>query len=393
MDAALGNSIMVQTPTLVPDTTLRATNPRLRFHTFSGTSMDRLWPLPRPASLKNLQDEALETGTRQMPSGLPQLSIPPSLPAVVIESPETPASLSSPVVGVVDLTKRIRTRSKDPLMHGGFSDIYMGEWEQDAFASNDGELGASAELKLVAIKLLRVLSRQDQDGVKARKRLNREVYVWHRLDHPHIARFYGTSYHMSGRPAMIMQWYKNGSASDYLARNPEADRLSLIRDAARGLTYLHTLTPPIVHGDLKGNNILITDDGRAALSDFGLSQVIEDLMGPTGFTPSCPEGGPVRWQAPEFIQDETWRPRLSADVWSFGCTAYELLTGKIPFPHRRRDGPVIQDLIAGAKPTAPGEIIDAPIKDLLDSCWRFEAEERPTMPEIVARLEELCTHP
>lgn len=61
------------------------------------------------------------------------------------------------------------------------------------------------------------------------QRLNREVFVWHRLDHPHIARFFGTSYHMAGRPAMVMQWYKNGSATEYLKfKSPDADRMSLV---------------------------------------------------------------------------------------------------------------------------------------------------------------------
>lgn len=68
----------------------------------------------------------------------------------------------------------------------------------------------------------------------------------------------------------------------------------------------------------------MTDDGHAVLSDFGLSQVIEDLVGPTGYTPSSPEVGPLRWQAPEFVEDEECQLGLETDVWSFGCTAYEV---------------------------------------------------------------------
>lgn len=81
----------------------------------------------------------------------------------------------------------------------------------------------------VAIKLLRVLSSKGYDEVKARKRLNREVYVWHRLDHPNIATFLGTSYHMGNRPSLVLPWFKNGSASEYLRlKNPGADRLRLV---------------------------------------------------------------------------------------------------------------------------------------------------------------------
>ena len=98
------------------------------------------------------------------------------------------------------------------------------------------------------------------------------MYVWHRLEHPNVVKLYGTSYHMAGRPAMVMQWYKNGNAAEYLTKkNPEADRLQLvwpssypvplilceplvpqILDVACGLEYLHTHSPSIVHADLKG---------------------------------------------------------------------------------------------------------------------------------------------
>jgi len=116
-----------------------------------------------------------------------------------------------------------------------------------------------------------------------------------------------------------------------------------IHDIARGLNYLHTLSPPIVHGDLKGvstpgwdtiyflltsnlqNNVLITDSCRAVLTDFGLSQVIEELIGPTGNTTS-PAQGAFRWMAPELVLDDSLTLQLtfSSDVWSFGCTAYEV---------------------------------------------------------------------
>ncbi|KAJ3931536.1 MAG: kinase-like domain-containing protein [Lentinula lateritia] len=251
----------------------------------------------------------------------------------------------------------------------------------------------------VAIKLLRVLSSKGYDEVKARKRLNREVYVWHRLDHPNIATFLGTSYHMGNRPSLVLPWFKNGSASEYLRlKNPGADRLRLILDVAEGLEYLHTCKPaPIVHGDLKGNNILITDSGHATLSDFGLSQVIEDLVCPTGITPSKFEAGPIRWQSPEFLMDvsETCRPQLPGDVWSFGCTAYELLTGNVPYHFRRRDSTVIHDIQAGIPPPGVEENSlhrgDGGIWDLMNDCWISSPVERIHMTEVVFRLGKLCS--
>jgi len=75
------------------------------------------------------------------------------------------------------------------------------------------------------------------------------------------------------------------------------------------------------------NNVLITDTYHAVLTDFGLSQVIEDLIGPSGNTTSMCQGT-VRWMAPELVLDdennEMLRLTFGSDVWSFGCTAYEV---------------------------------------------------------------------
>lgn len=80
---------------------------------------------------------------------------------------------------------------------------------------------------------------------------------------------------------------------------------------------------------------MVDDDGHAVLSDFGLSKVLDDLEGPSGNTTTT-FAGSVRWQAPELLfdgedEDEDGKPlpppvgpTLPADVWSFGCTIYEV---------------------------------------------------------------------
>ncbi|KAF8896752.1 hypothetical protein CPB84DRAFT_1208283 [Gymnopilus junonius] len=82
------------------------------------------------------------------------------------ESPETPASVSSPIAGVVDLTKDVVTTSQEPVAQGGLSDIYLGEWYR---SMDDDEGGMQKEKTVVAIKLLRTFTRKDHDGERARK--------------------------------------------------------------------------------------------------------------------------------------------------------------------------------------------------------------------------------
>ncbi|KIO27244.1 hypothetical protein M407DRAFT_233380, partial [Tulasnella calospora MUT 4182] len=67
----------------------------------------------------------------------------------------------------------------------------------------------------------------------------------------------------------ISPWSKNGDVYQYLKKNPNADRRTLIHDVAEGLLYRHTRNPPIVHADIKGYNVLVSDSSRAMLCGFG----------------------------------------------------------------------------------------------------------------------------
>jgi len=89
---------------------------------------------------------------------------------------------------------------------------------------------------------------------------------------------------------------------------------------ARGLEYLHILEPPIVHGDLKGANVLIDDQGLPKLGDFGLAKALEG--DPTGLTTSTAFQGSIRWLATELLFD---KPRSKeSDIWAFGYLALEV---------------------------------------------------------------------
>ncbi|EDR03985.1 uncharacterized protein LACBIDRAFT_306311 [Laccaria bicolor S238N-H82] len=245
--------------------------------------------------------------------------------------------------------------------------------------------------------MLRACTRQEVDPVRARKRLNREVYVWNGLCHPNIARFYGISFRLGGRPALVMQWYQNGTVPNYIYNQLRTNGAK-VRDIAQGLGYLHSLIPPVVHGDLKGNNTLVNDDGHAMLTDFGLAKVIEELAGPTGNTTSTCAGS-VRWQAPELITDT--RPDISddaskpssptrgSDVWSFGCTAYEIMTGKIPYHSHCQLWTIIKAIVEKQcfiYQEDRGVLEVNGLMLLLEDCWQYDVEKRPEIGEVLRRL-------
>ncbi|KAE9408796.1 kinase-like protein, partial [Gymnopus androsaceus JB14] len=149
---------------------------------------------------------------------------------------------------------------------------------------------------------------------------------------------------------------------------------------ATGLAYLHGLEPPVVHGDIKGANILIADDARCCLADFGLSQSFNP-------THSTTIQGSLRWLAPEFINPTSQLQPVagsltSRDIYAFGCTVVELLTGVPPFSQHKMDIHVAIDVLNGVRPTLPVDLmgnegISKILCPLLDSCWSEQIARRP----------------
>ncbi|KAG6329691.1 hypothetical protein ID866_9399 [Astraeus odoratus] len=109
---------------------------------------------------------------------------------------------------------------------------------------------------------------------------------------------------------------ENGNAYEYV-QNTLVDPRPLLSDIAEGLHYLHSHKPPIYHGDLKGQNVLISDDTRALLADFGLSFLVDSSFSGCGDA----NGGTWNWLAPEGFEDvgnDSATPER--DVWAFGMT-------------------------------------------------------------------------
>ncbi|PBK59950.1 kinase-like protein [Armillaria solidipes] len=158
----------------------------------------------------------------------------------------------------------------------------------------------------VAVKQGRIFT-SDNNVKKVLRQLRREAIIWKQCDHVNVLPFYGI--YRDAAPStycLVSPFMVNRSLRQYMNKTDDPDRHRLALDITRGMNYLHTLS--IVHGDLKGDNILITDDRRAVIADFGISFV----MGGTTFatsSSSSPNGGTARWQAPEVLKGTS--PKVS----------------------------------------------------------------------------------
>ncbi|KAJ3753589.1 kinase-like domain-containing protein [Lentinula raphanica] len=297
-----------------------------------------------------------------------------------------------------DLTDEVDVIGQHPVACGAFSDVWIGRW-YDAVESKQ---------RVVAIKYLRQVMVQNVRE-KLLKRLQAELLTWHQLCHRNLATLYGIV-QTSTSIGMVSAWCDNGTISSYLKENPSADRLKLITQVASGVAYLHHFNPPVVHGDLKGGNILVNSHEQAVITDFGLSKVMEDLSNLRSSSTSF-FAGSTRWMAPELVlalvEDEDNQedntpsaaaglekrpPRVTtaSDVYAFASVCLEIVTGNLPYPHRKNDYSVTVDILRGVSPARGSDLSTALERvfntTILESCWQQEPLLRPTMEDVLLRL-------
>ncbi|KAG6329138.1 hypothetical protein ID866_9950 [Astraeus odoratus] len=186
--------------------------------------------------------------------------------------------------------------------------------------------------------------------------------------------------------SIISDWMGMGDASTYI-QNAENDPRSLLLDIACGLHYLHShQLGPIFHGDLKGQNVMVSDERRALLGDFGFSTLNKSTF---SMTTKSPHGGSFPWMAPELMDDYT--SSSEGDVWAFGMTVLELFTRQRPFHECVNPTAVTVRVLRGPLPDRPTEAstccrMTNEWWELCSSCWNRNPSSRPQIANIEKRI-------
>jgi len=193
----------------------------------------------------------------------------------------------------------------------------------------------------------------------------------------------------------VSPWMTNGNLNSYLRRNPSSNKLDLAIGVADGLSYLHSLGPPLVHGDICGNNVLIDDNERVRLGDYGIIGIREDLNGESPGSTAW-----LRWAAPERLdplyfglrQSEAEAP--AADIFSFGMLIYEMLAEDKPFADVKRDMAVASSVRSGARPLVQSDwetsTSTRPLVEVMRQCWDGDRSARPSAGDIAVSLRAAC---
>ena len=226
---------------------------------------------------------------------------------------------------------------------GGMGVVYQG-------IRADGEFHQA-----VAIKIIRKGIRSESVS----RRFRQERHILARLDHPNIARMFDAGTTPEGLPYLVMD-YIDGRPVTAFCEERGLDtpaKLKLFIEICEGVQHAHERQ--VVHRDLKPNNILVTDEGRPKLLDFGIAKWLDPKIAPetvvktaTGFTPLTPE-----YASPEQRQGKTVTER--SDVYALGAVLFEMLTGEKASTHgplaRARMAGEVAPLLAKAMASEPHE--------------------------------------
>ncbi|GAV63396.1 Pkinase domain-containing protein [Cephalotus follicularis] len=179
-----------------------------------------------------------------------------------------------------------------------------------------------------------------------------EVRILHSLDNPNVLKFYSW-YETSAHLWLVLEYCVGGDLMTLLRQDsqlPEDSIHDLARDLIRALQYLHS--KGIIYCDLKPSNILLDENGRTKLCDFGLARKLCDISKtPSSMLPQAKRGTPC-YMAPELFEDGGVHSYAS-DFWALGCVLYECYAGRPPFVGREFTQ-LVKSILSDPAPTLPG---------------------------------------
>ncbi|KAL1158452.1 hypothetical protein V6Z11_A08G225300 [Gossypium hirsutum] len=333
--------------------------------------------------------------------------------AMVLPVDVTGSDIVSPIakdlVDVIPESEFEDAAADDPDKDETFSDALIAEMEAKSYGLQiikDADLEALRELGSgtygtvyhgkwrgtdVAIKRIKksCFSGRSSEQDRLMKDFWREAQILSNLHHPNVVAFYGVVPDgIGGTLATVTEYMVNGSLRNVLTKKERSldlhKRLIIAMGAAFGMEYLHAKN--IVHFDLKCDNLLVNlrDPQRpiCKVGDFGLSRIKRNTLVSGGVRGTLP------WMAPELLNGSSTKVSEKVDVFSFGISMWEILTGEEPYADMHC-GAIIGGIVKNTlRPPIP-EHCDPEWRKLMEQCWSPDPESRPSFTEITNRLRSM----
>jgi len=205
-----------------------------------------------------------------------------------------------------------------------------------------------------------------------------EIMIMKQSNHHAIVN-YVDSYIVNGVLWVVMEYIDGGSLSELLVVNQtmtESHIATVCKFVLEGLHYLHNLPKPIIHRDIKSENILMGLNGAIKMTDFGYGSQLTDRN-----DTKTSVVGTTYWMAPELIKGRPYGTKV--DVWSLGIMAVEMFEGEPPYLEES----MLKALFLIAKKGRPDfknpDGMSHELKDFISQCTIMEPDQRPDTTELL----------
>lgn len=250
----------------------------------------------------------------------------------------------------------------------------------------------------VAIKCLKLDS---PVGERERNCLLKEAEVLHKARFNHIIQIFG----VCNEPeffCIVTEYMTNGSLDELLHEKNMYPvvawplRLRILYEIALGVNFLHNMTPPLLHHDLKTQNILLDGEYHVKIADFGLSKWRQLSISTRSGSKPSEMGGTVIYMPPEeYEPNKTRRADVKQDMYSYAIIMWEVLSRRIPYEDATNPMQIMFSVLRGLRPdTGPDSLpSDIPSRgtliSLMTSGWTANPDERPSFINCLIELEPM----
>ena len=254
--------------------------------------------------------------------------------------------------------------------------------KDDFFREGDSYIGKGAfgEVWKVSHKItgkIYVIKVMDKLAIKEQRlidQINREIEIMYKLNHPHVIRLIN-HFEDDDKFYLIMPYASKGQLYSLLRRQVRFDQRTAaqyMREVIEAVRYIHSFSPKIIHRDIKPENLLLDENYRVLLSDFGWSNFLDDNEYRKTF---C---GTPEYLSPEMAKKEGHNEMV--DIWALGVLMFEFLAGYAPF-----SGSCPKELYSNIKKLKINWPVDFPplAKNLITKILKLNPSERLSLEEIL----------
>lgn len=229
--------------------------------------------------------------------------------------------------------------------------------------------------------------RSSEATANAWKVAREEIRMLTTLRHPHIATFLDSDVcEDTGHIVLVMEYFEGGTLRTHASRLAAvADRsiAKWMRQVLIALEHMHGLDPPVVHRDIKSDNLFVSIDENGEetvkVGDMGLCSLVK--RGETNKIRTL--AGTPAFMAPE-LYDEVYDCKV--DIWSFGMAMLEIRTGRIPYAECKNIAQIYRKVTSGRPPASMSALPRGDLRDAIESCICFDPRRRPTASELLGHV-------